>query len=200
MPSKPLRKCIMIYIHHYRIIQNINSFTALKMVHFLLLIWRLIFLPPDHPWDKCCKWVSGIIITLVDFCLSFPRPSVSPIFSIAVPPRMPTQGWERERMQGVAAVPSQAAISLTAHGGRPDKDMLCASPIFHQNHLSHQWLLNHKEPARHKVGHKCLIMGDQRATEFQSGSQSLAAILRFSRTVPISCHVIIFNKDVSLHK
>lgn len=32
-------------------------------------------------------------------------------------------------------------------------------------------------------------------TEFQSGSQSLAAILlRFSRTVPISCHIIIFIK------
>ena len=33
------------------------------------------------------------------------------------------------------------------------------------------------------------------ATEFQSESQSLAAILlRFSRTVPISCHIIIFIK------
>ena len=79
------------------------------------------------------------------------------------------QGWERERMQGLAAVPSQAAISLRAHGGRPDKDMLCASPISHQNHLSHQWLLNHKEPARHKVGHECLIMGDQRV-ELQNSS------------------------------
>ena len=82
---------------------------------------------------------------------------------------MPAQGWARERMQGLAAVPSQAAISLRAHGGRPDKDMLCASSISHQNHLSYRWLLNHKEPARYKVGHECLIMGDQRA-ELQNSS------------------------------
>lgn len=60
--------------------------------------------------------------------------------------------------------------------------------------------------AENKAGHKHPIMGLQRglqsrAVEFQIEVKSLAVIypLKFSRTVLISCHVIIFNKYDSLN-
>lgn len=46
-------------------------------------------------------WVSGTIITLVSFCLSFPRPLVSPGYLMAAPPWHTYQGLVKRDIAGL---------------------------------------------------------------------------------------------------
>lgn len=150
-----------------------------QMVFFsleqLLLVWRRIFLPPDHPWDKCCMWVSGTIITLASFCLSFPQPSVSPLFPMAVPPRCAYPALVKRKNTGISCSFSSSHLcSWEAMEGGTTRTVLCASLVFRQNHLGHQWPLSRKEPARPReqsgawMSHQWMSGGpDSRPVEFQ---------------------------------
>lgn len=152
-------------------------------------------------------WVSGTTITLVSFCLSFPRPLVSPGYLMAAPPWRTYQGLVKRDIAGLnCSFSSSPVCAQKPMEGEHSKDGALYISHFPVRTISTTSGLQTTKKLLgigSRVGHESPHHGglESRAAEFQSGSQSLAAILlRFSRTVPISCNIIIFNKDGSLGK